>query len=118
MRSRCSTRSNMAQCQNVSYCYRHDTHQLNSLPAHPPKRSVQKVACCHWSLPQTCRYTCLLEVTMHPHIPSVSALAPRDLVEFCQERGYRCLLEPAGSLVVPPESSVETTDWERGKMLR
>lgn len=55
---------------------------------------------------------------MHPHIPSVSALAPHDLVEFCQERGYRCLLEPAGSLVVPPESSVETTDWERGKMLR
>lgn len=64
------------------------------------------------------RYACLLEVTMEPHTPKIARLGTLDFVDFCRERSYRCLMEPPGSRAVPPESSVDVTDWERCKMFR
>ncbi len=60
----------------------------------------------------------MLEVTMDPHVPHVCEIRTDDLVAFCQERGYQCRMEPAGSLLIPPDYNVGLTDWERSRKLR
>jgi len=64
------------------------------------------------------RYAGMLEVTMDPHAPHVCNIPAEDLVNFCYERGYRCRMEPQGSLLIPPDFNVGLTDWERAKRLR
>jgi hypothetical protein len=41
-----------------------------------------------------------------------------ELLEFCNSAGYRCRLEPAGSLLIPPDYNVGMTDWEKSLKLR
>jgi hypothetical protein len=53
-----------------------------------------------------------------PHQPIVGGLPPGELSAFCHERGYHCRLELAGSLLMPPETNVGLTDWERALRLR
>jgi hypothetical protein len=52
------------------------------------------------------------------HAPTVCSIPPSELVEFCAEAGYCCRMEPAGSLLIPPDYNVGVTDWERSKRLR
>ena len=41
-----------------------------------------------------------------------------ELQEFCEEHGYNCRLEAAGTLFIPPDYNVSVTDWERSLRLR
>ncbi|KXZ50575.1 hypothetical protein GPECTOR_16g750 [Gonium pectorale] len=63
------------------------------------------------------RYACLLEASMD-HTPQVCAIPPRELLSFCLDHTYACRLEPRGSLLIPPDSNVSLTDWERSLRLR
>ncbi|KAL6747530.1 hypothetical protein V8C86DRAFT_1309050 [Haematococcus lacustris] len=63
------------------------------------------------------RYAGLLEATMD-HCPAVCSIPPEGLRAFCMEHGYRCRLEPRGSLLIPPDFNVGVTDWERSMRLR
>lgn len=63
------------------------------------------------------RYSTLLEATME-HQPTVWPIEWGDLLEFCNSSGYRCRLEPAGSLLIPPDYNVSMTDWEKCLKLR
>lgn len=50
-------------------------------------------------------YSTLLEATMD-HEPTVWPIEWGELLEFCNTSGYRCRLEPAGSLLIPPDYNV------------
>lgn len=52
------------------------------------------------------------------HVPSVWPIEWGELLDFCNAAGYRCRLEPAGSLLIPPDYNVGLTDWERTLRLR
>ncbi|EFN58519.1 hypothetical protein CHLNCDRAFT_56897 [Chlorella variabilis] len=63
------------------------------------------------------RYSTLLEATMD-HEPTVWPIEWGELLEFCNSAGYRCRLEPSGSLLIPPDYNVGMTDWEKSLRLR
>lgn len=63
------------------------------------------------------RYATLLEATMD-HTPHVCPIPWSEVEEFCRAWGYCCRLEPADSLLIPPEKNVCVTDWERSLRLR
>lgn len=63
------------------------------------------------------RYGTLLEAEMG-RIPVVEAARPKDLRFTCTEGGYRCKVARRGVLLMPPEKTVEVTDWERTNALR
>mmetsp|Transcript_9255 Transcript_9255/g.24926 ORF Transcript_9255/g.24926 Transcript_9255/m.24926 type:complete len:324 (+) Transcript_9255:149-1120(+) len=50
--------------------------------------------------------------------PTVRAIAPRDLRQFCWQAGHRVCVEPAGSLLLPARANVLQSDWERELALR
>ena len=52
------------------------------------------------------------------HEPTVWPIEWGELLEFCSSAGYRCRLEPAGSLLIPPDYNVGMTDWEKSLKLR
>ena len=52
------------------------------------------------------------------HQPSVMPILWGELVEFCNNSGYRCRLEARGSLLIPPDYNVGMTDWEKSLRLR
>lgn len=52
------------------------------------------------------------------HAPTVCTMRQDELLQFCQEVGYHCRLEPGGSLALPPDANVALTDWERSMRLR
>lgn len=52
------------------------------------------------------------------HQPTVWPIQWGELLEFCNGAGYRCRLEPAGSLLIPPDYNVGMTDWEKSLRLR
>ena len=58
------------------------------------------------------RFATLLEASL-THKPCVYPITWADVTEWCNENNTRCRLEPSGSLLIPPESHVERTDWER-----
>ena len=58
------------------------------------------------------RFALMLEAQDFPP-PSVEEIDSEEIDEFCAGSGYESELVPAnGSLVVPPETNVENTDWE------
>lgn len=63
------------------------------------------------------RYGTLLEAEMG-RVPVVEAARPEDLKYTCREGGYRCKVARRGVLLMPPEKTVEVTDWERTNALR
>jgi hypothetical protein len=50
--------------------------------------------------------------------PTVIALEPRELLDFCKDSNYSYRLEADGSLLIPPDYYVAITDWERSIRLR
>jgi hypothetical protein len=52
------------------------------------------------------------------HQPTVWPIEWGELLEFCNSAGYRCRLEPSGSLLIPPDYNVGMTDWEKSLRLR
>mmetsp|Transcript_27819 Transcript_27819/g.66105 ORF Transcript_27819/g.66105 Transcript_27819/m.66105 type:complete len:424 (+) Transcript_27819:411-1682(+) len=66
------------------------------------------------------RYACQLDGSFRTfrHVPNVCSIPPLELLDFCTDAGYSCRLEPAGSLLLPPDYNVGTTDWERSLRLR
>lgn len=63
------------------------------------------------------RYAGLLEATME-HMPTVIAIEPSELLDFCDDSGYSHRVEADGSLLIPPDYYVTITDWERSLRLR
>ncbi len=55
---------------------------------------------------------------MMEHAPMVCSIPPAELLSFCEEAGYCCSLEAAGSILIPPDCNVGITDWERSLRLR
>lgn len=61
------------------------------------------------------RFALMLEAQDFPPA-TVERMDSDEVEEFCQGAGYDWELVPDGALAVPPESNVETTDWqEEGK---
>lgn len=56
------------------------------------------------------RFGLMLEAQDFP-VPTVEMFDESDIESFCQEAGFDCKRIPAGSLMVPPESMVDKTDW-------
>lgn len=44
--------------------------------------------------------------------PVVECLESEEIDEFCQDSAYESILVPEGTLAMPPESNLETTDWQ------
>lgn len=63
------------------------------------------------------RFATLLEASLR-HQPAVYSTTWGDITEWSTENAARCRLEPAGSLLLPPESNVSVTDWERALALQ
>lgn len=63
------------------------------------------------------RFATLLEASLK-HQPAVYSTSWSDITEWCEENNARCRLEPSGSLLIPPESNVSVTDWERALALQ
>lgn len=63
------------------------------------------------------RFVTLLEPSL-THKPSVFSISWCEVTEWCEENNTRCRLEPAGSLLIPPEANVGVTDWERALALQ
>ena len=63
------------------------------------------------------RFATLLEASLRHH-PAVYSTSWVDITEWCEENNARCRLEPSGSLLIPPESNVSVTDWERALALQ
>ncbi|KAI8113688.1 hypothetical protein M9435_003682 [Picochlorum sp. BPE23] len=63
------------------------------------------------------RFATLLEASLRHH-PAVYSTSWVDITEWCDENNARCRLEPSGSLLIPPESNVSVTDWERALALQ
>lgn len=94
-----------------------DTEGIYSLRAFNDDGLPQETIIVFEAEDDAARYAGLLEATME-HIPAVCSIPPAELLEFCQESGYHCRLEPTGSLLIPPEFNVGITDWERSMRLR
>lgn len=63
------------------------------------------------------RFATLLEASLR-HQPAVYSTTWGDITEWSKENAARCRLEPPGSLLLPPESNVSVTDWERALALQ
>ncbi|NJO19134.1 MAG: DUF3110 domain-containing protein [Spirulinaceae cyanobacterium RM2_2_10] len=57
------------------------------------------------------RYSLLLEAQDFP-APTVEAFPADEIEEFCREAGYECELVETGQLAIPPETNIDTTDWQ------
>ncbi|MEN9207208.1 MAG: DUF3110 domain-containing protein [Gloeomargarita sp. GMQP_bins_120] len=57
------------------------------------------------------RFADYLEAQDFP-VPTVQAIDPEEIRQFCQENGFHYQLVPAGTLLLPPERNVERTDWQ------
>ncbi|MGD1942413.1 MAG: DUF3110 domain-containing protein [Leptolyngbyaceae cyanobacterium] len=57
------------------------------------------------------RFALMLEAQDFPS-PTVEEFDQRDIEEFCAEAGFEAKLVPSGALMVPPESSLDKTDWD------
>ncbi len=44
--------------------------------------------------------------------PAVECLESEEIDEFCQDSAYESILVPEGTLAMPPETNLETTDWQ------
>jgi hypothetical protein len=56
------------------------------------------------------RYALMLEAQDFGS-PSVEAFDADEIESFCAEANYECKLVPTGMLTMPPEASVDSTDW-------
>lgn len=63
------------------------------------------------------RFATLLEASLR-HQPAVYSTSWSDIREWCSENNAKCRLEQEGSLLIPPESNVSVTDWERALALQ
>lgn len=43
---------------------------------------------------------------------TVEAFDAEEIEEFCQSATYECKLIEAGTLIIPPETNLEETDWQ------
>ncbi len=57
------------------------------------------------------RFGLLLEAQDYPN-PNVEALDSEEIEEICQDADYDCRLVPEGTLLMPPESSIEQPEWQ------
>jgi hypothetical protein len=56
------------------------------------------------------RFGLLLEAQDFP-TPTVEAFDPEEIQEFCEAAGHEAKLIPPGTLMMPPEQTVEKLDW-------
>lgn len=56
------------------------------------------------------RFGLMLEAQDFP-TPDVEVFEQSEIAEFCEEAGFDLKLIPAGSLMMPPDNTVESTDW-------
>ncbi|KAF8061355.1 DTX44 [Scenedesmus sp. PABB004] len=94
-----------------------DTEGIYSLRAVSDEGLPTETIIAFESMEDAVRYAALLEATME-HCPHVCSIPPTELMAFCGDSGYRCRLELAGSLLMPPDYNVHVTDWERSLRLR
>lgn len=57
------------------------------------------------------RFALMLEAQDFP-TPAVEAMDAEEIKEFCESTNYDWELIPEGALALPPETNVETTDWQ------
>ncbi len=57
------------------------------------------------------RFATLLEAQDFP-VPSVETMDAEEMRLFCEQNGFHYQVVPQGTLVVPPETNLATTDWQ------
>lgn len=57
------------------------------------------------------RFALMLEAQDFP-TATIEAIEDEEVKEFCQDADYDWELVPDGTLQLPPESNVESTDWQ------
>jgi len=57
------------------------------------------------------RYALMLEAQDFP-VPVVEAMPEDEVIEFCNSLGFEYELLEEGVLVLPPDSNLESTDWQ------
>ena len=60
------------------------------------------------------RFGLLLEAQDFPEA-TVEEMDAEEIEEFCQSADYDWELIPEGALVIPPETNVDQTDWDKDK---
>lgn len=60
------------------------------------------------------RFALMLEAQDFP-TPTIEVMDSREIEEFCRQADFDWELVEAGRLAIPPEESVEQSDWELGK---
>jgi len=44
--------------------------------------------------------------------PVVESFDSEEIEDFCKDSEYECKIVPEGTLELPPESNIESTDWQ------
>ncbi|WP_008311193.1 DUF3110 domain-containing protein [Leptolyngbya sp. PCC 6406] len=57
------------------------------------------------------RFGLMLEAQDFPS-PTVESIEDEEVEEFCQGAGFACKLVPSGTLVTPPEATLDNLDWD------
>jgi len=57
------------------------------------------------------RYALMLEAQDFP-VPVVEEMAEDEVIEFCASQGFDYELLEEGVLVLPPETNLDSTDWQ------
>lgn len=57
------------------------------------------------------RYGLLLEAQDFSS-PVVESIESEEIEDFCKDSEYECKIVPEGTLELPPESNIESTDWQ------
>ncbi|NJR63051.1 MAG: DUF3110 domain-containing protein [Cyanobacteria bacterium CRU_2_1] len=78
---------------------------------HTLKVGDQNVVLMFESEDDATRYGLMLEAQDFA-VPSIEEFESEEIEGFCQDANYECRLVPEGMLAVPPETSVEKTDWQ------
>ena len=73
--------------------------------------SLQDVVLAFEAEDDATRYALLLEAQDFP-AATVEGMDRAEVEEFCRGSGLEMKFVPEGTLAVPPETSVETTDWQ------
>ncbi|MEM7769690.1 MAG: DUF3110 domain-containing protein [Cyanobacteria bacterium P01_E01_bin.6] len=62
------------------------------------------------------RYGLMLEAQDFPS-PTIEAFDEEEIESFCRDANYECKAIARGSLEVPPESNLDSPDWDPNKTL-
>lgn len=93
---------------------RTDNEGIHTIQVTDPEQGERNLVLMFESEEDATRFGVMLEAQDFP-TPTVEAFEEEEIMEFCQEADYECRLIAQGTLVLPPETNVDETDWQPGQ---